>query len=89
MTQFEVSQHALLLANNEGQSREIKRLQVEAKMTGADSKVYVNGLPKLTEKVDGSNLFTIPPGETTIYFQCSDWCTTPPTYQIEFTEANL
>ncbi|NCC11371.1 MAG: hypothetical protein EOM31_12950, partial [Bacteroidia bacterium] len=59
------------------------------KMTGADSKVYVNGLPKLSEKVDGSNLFTIPPGETTIYFQCSDWCTTPPTYQIEFTEANL
>lgn len=31
MTQFEISQHALLLANNEGQSREIKRLQVEAK----------------------------------------------------------
>lgn len=31
MTQFEVSQHALLLANNEGQSREIKRLQLEAK----------------------------------------------------------
>ena len=31
MTQFEVSQHVLLLANNEGQSREIKRLQVEAK----------------------------------------------------------
>ena len=31
MTQFEVSQHALLLANNEGQSREIKRLQVEGK----------------------------------------------------------
>ena len=59
------------------------------KMTGADSKVYVNGLPKLSEKVDGSNLFTIPPGETTIYFQCSDWCTTAPTYQIEFSEANL
>ena len=31
MTQFEVSQHAKLLANNEGQSREIKRLQVEAR----------------------------------------------------------
>lgn len=31
MTQFEVSQHAKLLANNEGQSREIKQLQVEAK----------------------------------------------------------
>ncbi|WP_312185005.1 hypothetical protein [Pseudolactococcus raffinolactis] len=31
MTQFEVSQHAKLLANNEGQSREIKRLKVEAK----------------------------------------------------------
>ncbi len=31
MTQFEVSQHAKLLANNEGQSREIKRLQVDAK----------------------------------------------------------
>ena len=31
MPQFETSQHALLLANNEGQSREIKRLQVEAK----------------------------------------------------------
>lgn len=31
MTQFETSQHALLLANNEGQSREIKRLQVEAR----------------------------------------------------------
>ena len=31
MTQFKTSQHALLLANNEGQSREIKRLQVEAK----------------------------------------------------------
>lgn len=31
MTQFEVSQHALLLANNEGQSREIRHLQVEAK----------------------------------------------------------
>ena len=59
------------------------------KITGSDSKVYVNDMPKLTEKVDGSNLFTIPPGETTIYFQCSDWCTTPPTYQVEFTEANL
>ena len=59
------------------------------KMTGADSKVYVNDMPKLSEKVDGSNLFTIPPGETTIYFQCSDWCTTAPTYQIEFSEANL
>ena len=59
------------------------------KLTGADSKVYVNAMPKLTEKVDGSNLFMIPPGETTIYFQCSDWCTTPPTYQIEFSEANL
>ena len=31
MTQFEVNQHAKLMANNEGQSREIKRLQVEAK----------------------------------------------------------
>ena len=31
MTQFEVRKHDLLLANNEGQSREIKRLQVEAK----------------------------------------------------------
>ncbi|WP_368651756.1 hypothetical protein [Lactococcus raffinolactis] len=31
MTQFEVSQHTKLMANNEGQSREIKRLQVEAK----------------------------------------------------------
>ena len=63
--------------------------KTKVKMTGANSKVYVNGLPKLSEKVDGSNLFTIPPGETTIYFQYSDWCTTPPTYQIEFTEANL
>lgn len=59
------------------------------KMTGSDSKVYINDMPKLSEKVDGSNLFTIPPGETTIYFQCSDWCATPPTYQVEFTEANL
>ncbi|GAB2022413.1 phage tail family protein [Pseudolactococcus yaeyamensis] len=59
------------------------------KMTGADSKIYVNGLPKLSEKIDGSNLFTIPPGQTTIFFQCSDWCDTPPTYQVEFTEANL
>ena len=59
------------------------------KMTGSDSKVYVNDMPKLTEKVDGSNLFMVPPGETTVYFQCSDWCTTPPTYQIEFSEANL
>ena len=63
--------------------------KTKVKMTGADSKVYVNGLPKLSEKIDGSNLFTIPPGETTIYFQCSDWCTTAPTYQIEFSEANL
>ena len=63
--------------------------KTKVKMTGANSKVYVNGLPKLSEKVDGSNLFTIPPGETTIYFQCSDWCTTAPTYQIEFSEANL
>ena len=31
MTQFEVSQHVLLLANNEVQSLESKRLQVEAK----------------------------------------------------------
>lgn len=63
--------------------------KTKVKMTGANSKVYVNGLPKLSEKVDGSNLFTIPPGETTIYFQYSDWCTTAPTYQIEFSEANL
>ncbi|MGX7008540.1 distal tail protein Dit [Pseudolactococcus chungangensis] len=83
----------MMIRNDSAESiRDIKnRYQPETtvKMTGADSKVYVNGLPKLTEKVDGSNLFTIPPGETTIYFQCSDWCTTPPTYQIEFTEANL
>ena len=32
MTQFETSQYAKLLANNEGQSREIKRLQVEARL---------------------------------------------------------
>ena len=63
--------------------------KTKVKMTGANSKIYVNGLPKLSEKVDGSNLFTIPPGETTIYFQYSDWCTTAPTYQIEFSEANL
>ena len=73
-------------------NRDIKnRYQVgtTVKMTGSDSKIYINNMPKLSEKVDGSNLFTIPPGETTIYFQCSEWCTTPPTYQIEFTEANL
>lgn len=81
-----------LTNDNATYNRDIKnRFQVgsKVKMTGADSKVYVDGMPKLSEKVDGSNLFTIPPGETTIYFQCSDWCTTPPTYQIEFTEANL
>lgn len=81
-----------LINDNATYNRDIKnRFQVgsKVKMTGADSKVYVDGMPKLSEKVDGSNLFTIPPGETTIYFQCSDWCTTPPTYQVEFTEANL
>lgn len=81
-----------LVNDNATYNRDIKnRFQSGStvKMTGADSKVYVNGLPKLSEKVDGSNLFTIPPGETTIYFQCSDWCTTSPTYQIEFSEANL
>lgn len=83
----------MMIRNDSAESiRDIKnRYQPETtvKMTGADSKVYVNGLPKLTEKVDGSNLFTIPPGETTIYFQCSDWCTMPPTYKIEFQEASL
>lgn len=81
-----------LINDNATYNRDIKnRFSVgsKVKMTGADSKVYVDELPKLTEKVDGSNLFKIPPGETTIYFQCSDWCETPPTYQIEFTEANL
>ena len=83
----------IVLSNDSAEyNRDIKnRFQPRSvvKMTGSDSKVYINDMPKLTEKVDGSNLFTIPPGETTIYFQCSDWCTTPPTYQIEFTEANL
>lgn len=83
----------LLIVNDDAQYvRDIKNRYPEGTkvtVTGADSKVHVNGLLKLTEKVDGSNLFTIPPGETTIYFQCSDWCTTPPTYQIEFSEANL
>lgn len=81
-----------LINDNATYNRDIKNrfpIGSKVKMTGADSKVYVDDLPKLAEKVDGSNLFTIPPGETTIYFQCSDWCTTPPTYQIEFTEANL
>ena len=81
-----------LVNDNATYNRDIKnRFQSGStvKMTGADSKVYVDNMPKLSEKVDGSNLFTIPPGETTIYFQCSDWCTTPPTYQVEFTEANL
>ena len=81
-----------LVNDNATYNRDIKNrfpIGSKVKMTGADSKVYVDDLPKLTEKVDGSNLFMIPPGETTIYFQCSDWCTTPPTYQIEFTEANL
>ena len=81
-----------LINDNATYNRDIKnRFQIgsKVKMTGANSKVYVDGLPKLSEKVDGSNLFTIPTGETTIYFQCSDWCTTPPTYQIEFSEANL
>jgi predicted phage tail component-like protein len=59
------------------------------KMTGADSKVYVDGMPKLSEKVRGSNLFTVPSGKTKIYFECSSWCATPPTYQIEFTEVSV
>ena len=81
-----------LINDNATYNRDIKNRfpnGSKVKMTGADSKIYVDNMPKLSEKVDGSNLFTIPPGETTIYFQCSDWCTTPPTYQIEFTEANL
>lgn len=81
-----------LTNDNATYNRDIKnRFQVgsKVKMAGADSKVYVDGMPKLSEKVDGSNLFAIPPGETTIHFQCSDWCTTAPTYQIEFSEANL
>lgn len=59
------------------------------KMTGSDSKIYVDGLPKLSEKVLGSNLYTVPPGKTKIYFECSEWCATPPTYQIEFTEVSV
>ncbi|WP_394204626.1 distal tail protein Dit [Lactococcus chungangensis] len=83
-----------IVISNDGATynRDIKnRYQVgtTVKMTGADSKVYINDMPKLSEKVLGSNLFTVPPGKTKIYFQCSTWCTTPPTYQIEFTEASL
>lgn len=83
----------LLIVNDGAQyTRDIKnRYQKGTKvtMTGADSKIQVNGMPRLTEKVDGSKLFTIPPGETVIYFQCSEWCTVPPTYEIEYQEASL
>ena len=54
MTQFEVSQHALLLANNEGQSREIKRLQVEAKqmrLAFRDLDLYCDQLESENERL--------------------------------------
>ena len=54
MTQFEVSQHAKLLANNEGQSREIKRLQVEAKqmrMAFRDLDLYCGQLEAENERL--------------------------------------
>ena len=64
MTQFEISQHALLLANNEGQSREIKRLQVEAKqmrVTFRDLDLYCGQLEaenaQLKEKLARYEMF--------------------------------
>jgi hypothetical protein len=78
--------------NSANHIRDIKNRfsdQSVVKLTGADSKVYVNGLPRLSEKVRGSNLFTIPPGQTKIYFECSSWCDVPPTYQIEFQERSV
>lgn len=54
MTQFEISQHAKLLANNEGQSREIKRMQVEAKqmrMAFRDLDLYCGQLEVENERL--------------------------------------
>ena len=83
----------LLIVNDDAQYvRDIKNRYpkgTKVTVTGADSKIQLNGMMRLTEKVDGSNLFTIPPGETVIYFQCSDWCAVPPTYEIEYQEASL
>ncbi len=55
MTQFETSQYALLLANNEGQSREIKRLQVEAKQMRVafrDLDLYCGQLEKRNRELE-------------------------------------
>lgn len=42
MKSFEISQHAKLLANNDAQDREIRRLQLEVNQMAADNKALDN-----------------------------------------------
>ena len=54
----------------------------ETKIDMGEGSVLVNGISSLTEMVNGSNFFMIPPGETTIVTNPSNWVNHP--LEIEY-----
>lgn len=56
---------------------------------GETSKIYTNGIPSLQDEIIGTKYFKAPPGETTVQFTYSDFCTTPPTITARIREAYL
>lgn len=56
---------------------------------GSDSKVYVNGMVKTDDEITGSTYFLAPPGETTVKFAYSSFCSPAPTITAKIREAWL
>lgn len=54
----------------------------ETKIDMGEGSILVNGISSLTEMVNGSNFFMIPPGETTIVTNPSNWVNHP--LEIEY-----
>ena len=54
----------------------------ETKINMGEGSILVNGISSLTEMINGSNFFMIPPGETTIVTNPSNWVNHP--LEIEY-----
>ncbi|WP_332381087.1 phage distal tail protein [Lactococcus cremoris] len=54
----------------------------ETKINMGEGSILVNGISSLTEMINGSNFFMIPPGETTIVINPSNWVNHP--LEIEY-----
>ena len=59
------------------------------KIDGDESKIYANGLVRMSDEVRGTTYFKAPVGESKVQFYCSSWVTEKPTIKAYIREAYL